>query len=84
MGYSEVYASRIQTLCKQHGITLNQLATLSGLRQSTIDNIIHGRSKNPKVKTLHRIATTFNMTLSEFLDFPELNDYLLEEDDEQL
>lgn len=83
MLYSEVYANRIRSLCKQHGITLNRLATLSGLKQSTIDNIIHGRSRNPKAKTLHKIANTFNMTLSEFLDFPELNDYYLEDDDDQ-
>ena len=83
MLYSEVYANRIRSLCKQHGITLNRLATLSGLKQSTIDNIIHGRSRNPKAKTLHKIANTFNMTLSKFLDFPELNDYYLEDDDDQ-
>ena len=83
MLYSEVYANRIRRLCKQHGITLNRLATLSGLKQSTIDNIIHGRSRNPKAKTLHKIANTFNMTLSEFLDFPELNDYYLEDEDDQ-
>ena len=82
MLYSEVYANRIRSLCRQHGITLNRLATLSGLKQSTIDNIIHGRSRNPKAKTLHKIANTFNMTLSEFLDFPELNDYYLEDDDD--
>ena len=75
MSYSELFAMRIRQLCTKHGITINNLATLSGLKQSTIDNIIRGTSKNPKVKTLHRIANTFNMTLSEFLDFPELNDF---------
>ena len=25
--------------------------------------------------TLHKIALAFNMTLAEFLDFPELNEY---------
>ncbi|MBE6007355.1 MAG: helix-turn-helix transcriptional regulator [Sarcina sp.] len=63
-------------------MTINRLATLSGLKQSTIDNIIHGRSRNPKARTLHRIANTINMTLSEFLDFPELNDCVLEDEDD--
>ena len=85
MLYSEVYAKRIQSLCAQHGITINRLAVMSGLKQSTIDTIIHGRSRNPKARTLHKIANTFNMTLSEFLDYPELNDYILEdmEDDDE-
>ena len=54
----------------------------AGLKQSTIDNIIRGKSKNPKVRTLHRIANVFGMTLSEFLDFPELNDYSIDDEDE--
>lgn len=81
MTYSNLYALRIKTLCQKHGITINKLANQSGLRQSTIDNIIHGSSKNPKVATLHKIAITFNMTLSEFLDFPELNEYSFDDDD---
>ncbi len=75
MTYSDIISIRIRELCKRRGITINRLATLSGLKQSSIDNIIHGASSNPTVKTLHKIATTFNMTLSEFLDYPELNNY---------
>ena len=53
---------------------------MSDVKQSTLDNIVRGLTKNPRVKTLHKIALTFNMTLSEFLDFPELNDYAFEDD----
>lgn len=82
MTYSEIFSLRIRQLCTEHGITINKLATMGDLKQSTVDNIIRGTSKNPKVKTLHKIATTFNMTLGEFLDFPELNNYMAEEEDE--
>lgn len=81
MEYSKILGLRIKQLCQKHNITVNKLATMSGLKQSTIDNIIRGTSKNPKIKTLHKIATTFNMTLSEFLDFHELNEYQPEDDD---
>ena len=83
MDYYKLYALRIRQLCEKRGITINRLATLSGLKQSTIDNIIRGVSKNPKVRTLHKIAVTFNMTLSEFLDFPELNEYPIDDEDEE-
>lgn len=83
MEYSDLYALRIKQLCKENGITINRLATLSGIRQSTIDNIIHGNSKNPKIRTLHKIAAVFEMTLSEFLDFQELNEYYIDEEDEE-
>lgn len=83
MTYSDLYALRIKQLCKAQGITLNRLATLAGLKQSTINNIIHGTSKNPKVRTLHKIAVIFGMTLSEFLDFPELNEYSIDDEAEE-
>ena len=83
MEYSDIYVKRIRSLCKQRGIAINKLATMSGVNQSTLDNIVRVITKDPRVKTLHKIAIAFNMTLAEFLDFDELNDYLFEEDDEE-
>lgn len=82
MEYSDIYVKRIKTLCKSRGITINKLAVMSDVRQSTLDNIVRGNTKNPRVRTLHKLAIAFNMTLSEFLDFDELNDYCFEEDAE--
>ena len=82
MDYSEIYVKRIRSLCKQRGIAINKLATMSDVKQSTLDNIVRGLTKNPRVKTLHKLAIAFNMTLAEFLDFNELNNYSFEDDDE--
>lgn len=84
MEYSELYAKRILNLCKQRNLTVNGLASDSNVTQSTINNIIHGNSKNPKVITLHKIANTFNMTLAEFLDFDELNAYAFDDDKDDI
>lgn len=81
MEYSELYVQRIKSLCRCRGISINKLSTMSGVKQSTLDNIVRGVTRNPKVKTLHKIAIAFNMTLAEFLDFPELNNFILDEDD---
>lgn len=81
MGYSELYVKRIRKLCKERKLAINKLATMSDVKQSTLDNIVRGVTKNPRVKTLHKIALAFNMTLSEFLDFSELNEYSFDEDD---
>ena len=83
MLYSDIYALRIRQLCKSRNITINKLATLADLKQSTIDNILRGKSKNPKVRTLHKIANVFGMTLSEFLDFPELNNYSIDDEEDE-
>jgi hypothetical protein len=83
MDYSALYVMRIRQLCKQRGIAINKLATMSDVKQSTLDNIVRGLTKNPRVKTLHKIAIAFNMTLAEFLDFQALNDYSFEDDEEE-
>ena len=77
MDYGELYVKRIRKLCRERGIAINKLANMSDVKQSTLDNIVRGLTKNPRVKTLHKIALAFNMTLAEFLDFEELNEYSL-------
>ncbi len=79
MKYEAILVQRIDTLCKQRGITYYKLAQMSGLNQSTIDNIVRGLTKDPRIQTLHRIALGFSMTLAEFLDFEMLNDYTFPE-----
>lgn len=83
MDYSEIYVKRIRQLCKERGIAINKLASMSDVKQSTLDNIVRGLTKNPRIKTLHKIALAFNMTVAEFLDFKELNDYSFEDDDDE-
>lgn len=51
---------------------------MSGVKQSTLDNIVRGITKDPRASTLHKISNAFNMTLAEFLDFEELNDYIFQ------
>ena len=74
MTYAEAIKLRLQQLCNQRGITVNKLATLSGITQSTVEDIMSGRTRNPKLKTLHKIAVGLDMTISELLDFPEMNE----------
>ena len=80
MDYSALYVRRIRRLCKGRGITINKLATMGGIKQSTLDNIMRGITKNPRVMTLHRLAIAFGMTLAEFLNYEELNNYVFEEE----
>ncbi len=83
MEYSEIYVKRIRKLCIERHIAINKLASMSDVKQSTLDNIVRGLTKNPRVKTLHKLALAFNMTLAEFLDFDELNDYAFDEGDDE-
>ena len=62
MEYSELYVQRIHTLCKQRNISINKLATMSGVKQSTLDNIVRGLTKDPRAAILHKIANAFSIT----------------------
>lgn len=80
MTYSDVIRLRLNNLCFERNISINKLATLSGITQSTVDNIMKGKTKNPKLKTLHKLATGLDMTVSELLDFPEMNNTMFEDE----
>ncbi|HBA70407.1 MAG TPA: XRE family transcriptional regulator [Lachnospiraceae bacterium] len=80
MTYSDAIIQRLTGLCTEKNITINKLATLSGITQSTVDNLMKGKTKNPKLKTLHKLAVGLNMTVSELLDFPEMNETVFEDE----
>ena len=77
MTYSDAIIKRLTDLCVERGITTNKLATLSGI---TLNSMMRGETKNPKLKTLRKIAMGFNMTVSELLDFPEMNEMEFEDE----
>ena len=80
MTYSDVIINRLKSLCEQKGITVNKLATLSGIRQSTVENIMAGKTKNPKLKTLHKLAIGLNMRVSELMDFPDMHETVFDDE----
>lgn len=68
MDLCEAIALRILELCRRNNITPNKLSTISGMTQSTINNIINTGSKNPTVSTIQKICVGLNISLSEFFD----------------
>lgn len=80
MTYSDVIILRLTRLCDERKITINKLATLSGITQSTVENIMSGKTRNPKLKTLHKLALGLGMTVSELLDFPLMNETIFEDE----
>ena len=81
MQYSELLIKRIKEQCKKKGYSVNQLAKLSNVKQSTIANMMSGLTKSPGIVWLHKIANAFNMTLAEFLNFEELNNYSFDDEE---
>ena len=65
--------NRILQLCNERNITINALATISGLSPSYINNILYGKSINPKIITIKMICDGLNITLGEFFSTTEFN-----------
>lgn len=69
---SILIAERINQLRKSRKLSVNKLATMSGLSYSTLNSILRSKSKSPTLGTLIRIASALNMTILEFLNVPEI------------
>ena len=59
---------RIRELCDERNITVNKLATICCITQSTINNILSRRTTKPTVSTIKKICDGLDITLSEFFD----------------
>ena len=65
--------NRILYLCEEKRITINKLATESGVAPSTIKNILYGKSHNPGIVTLKMLCDGLGITLVDFISTEEFN-----------
>lgn len=63
-------AKRILELCKENNITVNKLCTISGVTQSTVNDIVNGKAKNIGIVTINKLCDGFEITITEFFDTP--------------
>ena len=68
MQIADAVKERIINLCHDNNISINKLAVMVGQTQSTLQSLIDGKSKNPKLLTLVRVCDSLNITLKEFFD----------------
>lgn len=61
---------RIIELCKEYGITVNMLATRSGITQSTLNNIVSGRNHSTTVSTVQKICDGLDIGIADFFSSP--------------
>ncbi len=61
---------RIMQLCGERGLSVNKLATISGVTQSTLNNIVSGRNNSATVSTIKKLCDGLGITLGEFVSKP--------------
>ena len=68
MGAYEAVRDRVLQLCEEKNMTINKLATESGVAPSSVKNILYGKSKNPGIVTIKMLCDGFGISLSEVFD----------------
>lgn len=68
MRSKEALRQRILELCSGKNITLNGLSRMSGITQSTLNNIVCGRNNSATISTIQKICDGLDMDLAEFFD----------------
>ena len=61
---------KINEYKKKLGITTEELSNLSGVPVGTVNKILSGATKDPKLETLKAIARVLGLTLNDFDDIP--------------
>ena len=70
---------RIEQLRKERRMTVYALIYQSGMPSSTVKSIIHGKSQNPGIVNIKKIAEGLGVSIREFYD-SEIFDELEPED----
>lgn len=68
MTIARATAKRILDLCKEREITINRLSIMSGVTQSTVNDIINGETRNPGISTIKKLCDGMEISIQEFFD----------------
>lgn len=66
MNVGEAVKARILELCQERNITINKLSSLSGVTQSTVNNIVSGRNRSTTISTIKKLCDGLGITIEEF------------------
>lgn len=66
MTVGEAVRKRILELCTERDMSVNKLCNLSGVTQSTVNNIVSGRNNSATVSTIQKLCDGLGITVEEF------------------
>ena len=66
MTIGEAVKERIIQLCNQHEMSINMLCSISGVTQSTVNNIVSGRNHSATVSTIQKLCDGLEITIEDF------------------
>lgn len=70
---AKLISNRLYKFIEDKNLTINRLATLSGINQSSVNNLFDGSTKSPKIATVKALCDGLNISVKDFFDFPPYN-----------
>ena len=68
MRIGEAVRARILSLCQERELSVNKLSNISGVTQSTVNNIVSGRNRSTTISTIKKLCDGFDISVREFFD----------------
>ena len=68
MNINEATITRIRTLSKTQRLSMYELAYKTGMPPSTVKSIMNGKSRNPGIVNIKKMAEGLGLTIREFFD----------------
>ena len=72
--FNNILCKRITLLRKRSNLTIEKLAYQSGISKGGLSEIERGR-KSPMPLTILKICTGLGITMKDFFDYKEINDF---------
>lgn len=70
MTVGKAVTTRILNMCAERDLSINKLCTISGITQSTVNNIVNGRNNSTTVSTIQKICDGLGISVRAFFDDP--------------
>ncbi len=74
MKLSKAVSQKILKICDEKNLSINKLATICCVTQSTIQGLIQEKPESPKLATITKICEGLGITLEEFFADPLFDD----------
>ena len=68
MTIGEAVRLRILDLCRERDLTINKLSSMSGVTQSTVNNIVSGRNNSATISTIKKLCDGLGITIEDFFN----------------
>lgn len=74
MNVKDAVTKRFLNICNMRNITINELATLSGITPSTVYSMMDSKRREVSIVTIKKLCDGLDITLGEFFCSPEFDE----------